>query len=385
MGHMRKDAGQAQALDRVWEQLKGLFGASGAGGFGPHFATMPWSLLNSAPDAMLVVAGDGTIVFANSQTERVFGRATSTIVGSTLSGLMPASARAGHGAHLASYFANPKVRPMGVGLTLRGLHANGTEFPIEVSLSPAGIFVIAAIRDVSARLQLEEQLRISERMASLGTLLAGVAHDLNNPLAALSFCLEALSESEVSLSPSQREAVQDAREAAHRLREVAGDLRTFSRSDSAPQGPVELGSVIASAIRLLNVTRRGRTRIETTVEPGLTVKGHESRLGQLVLNLVANALQAVDGSAVAVVLIELRRAAPDQVELVVRDSGPGLAPQVRERLFESSVTTKPTGQGTGLGLLICRRIVEEHRGTIAADDAPGGGARFTVRLPALEG
>ncbi len=346
---------------------------------------MPWSLLNSAPDAMLVVAGDGTIVFANSQTERVFGRATSTLVGSTLPGLMPASARAGHDAHLASYFANPKVRPMGVGLTLRGLHANGTEFPIEVSLSPAGIFVIAAIRDVSARLQLEEQLRVSERMASLGTLLAGVAHDLNNPLAALSFCLEALSESEVSLSPSQREAVQDAREAAHRLREVAGDLRTFSRSDSAPQGPVELGSVIASAIRLLNVTRRGRTRIETTVEPGLKVKGHESRLGQLVLNLVANALQAVDGSAVAVVLIELRRAAPDQVELVVRDSGPGLAPQVRERLFERSVTTKPTGQGTGLGLLICRRIVEEHRGTIAADDAPGGGARFTVRLPALEG
>lgn len=339
-----------------------------------------WAVLDGAPDAMIVVSRDGRIVFANMMTEQIFGIAPAVLVGQTLEVLLPAHARSHHAAHVDRYFSNPKRRPMGAGITLSGRKADGTDFPVEISLShTADGFVIAAVRDVTDR------QRASHRLATLGVLIGGVAHELNNPLAALISNVQELSHRKAELPADLLEPLADAVSCSERLRSIAMDLRTFSRADNAPLGPVQLDIVVAAALRIAGGGLRRKARLVQALRPETWVQGHEARLGQLVLNLLVNAEQALPAGPPDAhqVTVSVERNDDRSVLLSVADDGPGMANHVRDQLFTSFITTKPSGQGTGLGLSICKRIVTEHGGSIRVESEPGQGARFLVTLPEM--
>jgi PAS domain S-box-containing protein len=247
-------------------------------------------------------------------------------------------------------------------------------------------FALGVVEDVSERKQLEAQLVLADRMASIGTLAAGVAHEINNPLSFilsnLDFALRELREA--GGDPELERALQDAMDGGVRVREIVRDLRTFSRSDSDEREALDVRSVLQSAIGL--AANEVRHRAELAVDPGEVprVLGSEHRLGQVFLNLLVNAAQAIPeaGPASRHVVRASTSTAPDGWAVIeISDTGAGIPGDVLPRIFDPFFTTKPVGVGTGLGLSICHAIVVQHGGTITVESTPGQGTTFRVRLP----
>jgi PAS domain S-box-containing protein len=254
-----------------------------------------------------------------------------------------------------------------------------------------GAVVVA--RDITARKQSEAQLIVSDRMASVGTLAAGVAHEINNPLASVTANLSLVSQQLESLTqlypiPSDvLDAIQDSREGAERVRLIVRDLKIFSRGEEAKHGPINVEQVLESTLRMAwnEVRHRAQlTRIYGKVPP---VAGNEARLGQVFLNLVINAAQAIPEGNYALneVRVETQLDAANRAVVVsISDTGTGIPVEVQGRLFTPFVTTKPVGVGTGLGLSICQRIISSLGGHITFESTPGRGTTFRVSLPMAE-
>lgn len=229
----------------------------------------------------------------------------------------------------------------------------------------------------------QRSLVTSEKMASVGRLAAGIAHEIGNPLSAITGLVELVESG--GLDPEQeRELLRRARKETERIHHIIRDLLDFARREPTeePDASCDLVEVIEDAVRLVGPQKDVRHVVFERRFPDTPprVRGAAPRLAQIVLNLLLNAADAVRGRGT--IRIEVRRCDDgDAVELVVEDDGPGISPEVRDHLFEPFVTTKPPGRGTGLGLAVCHTIVSSLGGTIEAGDAPEGGARFTVRLP----
>ncbi len=273
-------------------------------------------------------------------------------------------------------------------------------------------------REVEVRLQsrrMREQLLISERMASVGTLAAGIAHEINNPLGTLignaEFAISALSRvaAEVKHHDDQgggtvppqeqwrdflswsgdrigevREALEIMQEAAERMRLVVGDLRVFSHpGEEKLHGPVDLKAVLESSLRMASTEIRHRARIVRDYQDIPPVLGSEAPLGQIFLNLLVNAAQAIPEGRLSSneISVTVRQAAPDRVTVEVRDTGGGSPDDIVSRIFDPFFTTKQSGLGTGLGLAICHRLVTALDGEITVRSTVGSGTAFTVTLP----
>ncbi|MBI2373221.1 MAG: PAS domain S-box protein [Deltaproteobacteria bacterium] len=245
------------------------------------------------------------------------------------------------------------------------------------------------LRDISEEKQTRARLMVSERLASVGVLAAGVAHELRSPLAAIvgnlelaTHRLEALSAKE-DLSELMAE-VTDAREAADRMREIVRDLSVFSRADEVPH-PVDLIDALESSVRIAWHEIRGRARLVRDLGELHPAVGNEARLGQLFLNLLVNAAHAIPEGAPEAHEIRLtgRMSGHNTAIVSISDTGIGIDPANLSRIFTPFFTTKPAGVGTGLGLSICHRIVTTMGGTIECDSLPGRGTTFRVTLPTL--
>ncbi len=264
--------------------------------------------------------------------------------------------------------------------------------PVHYEDEPA---VLLFARDVTECRRLEATLAQAERMASIGTLAAGVAHEINNPLAYVMGNLELLERQLVVRTAEEGhdgascepllEMLREARDGCERVRSIVRDLRIFSRSEPARRSPVNLQRVIEAAVNVAHVTIGARAQLVRELEEVPPVLGDEPRLGQVVLNLLLNAAQAIPEGAPDRHAIHVgTRARGANVELFVRDDGEGIPPQLIGRLFEPFFTTKPVGVGTGLGLSICRGIVQTHGGTIQVESEVGRGTTFRVLLPATQ-
>jgi len=257
--------------------------------------------------------------------------------------------------------------------------------PIRTGQEVVGALVIQ--RDVTHKKQTEAQLIIADRMGSVGTLAAGVAHEINNPLASVIANLDlALREVHALSPPTQGELLdelEDAREAAERVRNIVRDLRIFSRVDEDKRSPVDVERVLDSAVRMAWNEVRHRARLTKEYHRVPAVEANEARLGQVFLNLIINAAQAIDEGAAERNEIRVRLSCDPHGNVVISvgDSGSGMTPAMRSRLFTPFVTTKPPGLGTGLGLSICHRIVTGLGGTITVDTEMGKGTEFRVVLP----
>jgi signal transduction histidine kinase len=248
---------------------------------------------------------------------------------------------------------------------------------------------VAVFHDTSAQRAAQEQLMISDRLASLGMLAAGVAHEINNPLAAVLANLS-LAQGELGSGPglpaedTLSTLLADAHDAAERVRQIVRDLRVFSRADEPRPVAVDIAKVLDASIRMSRHQHRGRATLVTDYAAGACVVGNESRLGQVFLNLIVNAAQAIPEGQPEQNRIDVRtRVEPDrEVAVEISDTGSGMTAETRQQLFTPFFTTKSAGVGTGLGLAICQRIVHALGGRIEVDSEPGQGSTFRVVLPA---
>jgi len=239
---------------------------------------------------------------------------------------------------------------------------------------------LAELEATTAELaQAEDQVLRSARLASVGRLAAGIAHEIGNPLTAVVGLVELARDDD--MDPAERdELLERTIREAERIQRIIRDLLDFARPAPEDEEGVALAAVVDDAVRLVAPQQdTSRIRIERRVAEVPPVRGSADRLKQVVLNLLLNAIDAVDGEGEVVVELEEREGA---VVLAVSDDGPGIAPEVRDQLFEPFVTTKAVGRGTGLGLAVCHTIVERLGGRLSASDAEGGGARFEMLLPA---
>jgi PAS domain S-box-containing protein len=247
-------------------------------------------------------------------------------------------------------------------------------------------------RDVTLRRQLERQLVEADRLAALGTLAAGIAHEINNPLAYVMLNLEWITRKmpDVQRDPSSvaglMAMLEEARQGAERVSTIVRELRSFSRADGDSRHPVDMAKVVQSAIRMVGNEIRHRARVATSFETVRAVWGNEARLEQVVVNLLLNAAQAMPEtrSEDNEIRVDVRPDADGHAVLEVHDNGAGIAPDVLPRIFDPFFTTKPVGVGTGLGLSICHGIVTSLGGQIAAYSERERGTTFKVVLPTSE-
>jgi nitrogen-specific signal transduction histidine kinase len=249
-----------------------------------------------------------------------------------------------------------------------------------------GVVIVA--RDVTDKKQTEMQLMLADRMASVGTLAAGVAHEINNPLAAVIANLD-MAEHDVTelgrttpLPPDLIEEIHDARMSADRVREIVRDLKVFSRAQEDRRGAVDVEKVLESTLRMAQNEIRHRAKVEKSYGKVPRVDANEGRLGQVFLNLIVNAVQAIPEGNYEANRIEVTTSADAGTVLVtITDTGSGIPLEVQRRLFTPFFTTKPAGVGTGLGLAISHRIITGLGGNLDFTSSVGKGTTFRVRLP----
>jgi PAS domain S-box-containing protein len=258
--------------------------------------------------------------------------------------------------------------------------------PISTNGTITGAIVIS--RHITQKKQQEAQLIVSDRMASVGTLAAGVAHEINNPLAAVIANLdlahrEALEMAERTGNRDMADYLQDAQEAAERVRLIVRDLKVFSRAEEDRMGPTDLRAVLESTLRMAWNEIRHRARLVKDFAELPPVEANESRLGQVFLNLIINATHAIpEGQANQnQIRISAHQESDSMVVVEVTDTGVGMSEEVQRRLFTPFFTTKPVGVGTGLGLSICQRLITAMGGEIRVRSVLGQGSTFSIFLP----
>lgn len=250
-----------------------------------------------------------------------------------------------------------------------------------VGLVVAFLITLIRARLSSERERLRQQVLSADRMASLGIIAAGIGHEINNPLAYVQLNLEVLRDGSDLPEEERAACLAEAQEGAERIRNVVRNLRFFSSPDETPRA-VDVEQVIESTVRLVFPQIRHQGDIGVDVTPGLAVTDAAGRLGQVLLNLVTNAVQAVVAAKRTPAEVRVSaRLSGTTVEVLVEDNGPGVAPADRARIFEPFFTTRRSDAGTGLGLSICRRLVQEAGGTLEVGESSLGGAAFTLRLP----
>jgi CheY-like chemotaxis protein/two-component sensor histidine kinase len=233
---------------------------------------------------------------------------------------------------------------------------------------------------------MQAQLDRSERMASLGTLAAGVAHEINNPLTYVVSNLEVIEQTMARERPELADAVRQAREGVERVREVVRGLRSFSRGGAA-RGPVDVGEELHAAVRIARNEIQHRAALDLHVDPMPPVDAKGRELGQVFLNLLVNAGQAIpeDPMRRGRVTVRAGTDADGRARIEIQDDGVGIPADVLPRIFEPFFTTKPVGVGTGLGLSIAHNVVAEAGGTIEVESQLGVGTTFRVLLPPARG
>ncbi|HEX7624990.1 MAG TPA: ATP-binding protein, partial [Anaeromyxobacteraceae bacterium] len=249
--------------------------------------------------------------------------------------------------------------------------------------------MIGTVQDVTGRKEMEAKLSHAERMASLGTLVGGVGHEINNPLSYvlgnLRFLSSSLEDVEVVVPPhwlaEARKSMGEALEGGERIQRIVKDLHAFTRPVSE-SGPVDVHQILDLAINIASSQISHRANLVKDYLEVPRVQGDASRLGQVVLNLLVNAAQAIpQGQPTRNEVRVATRTHADRVVIEVSDTGCGIPPEIRKHLFEPFLTTKPVGEGTGLGLSICHGIVTSLGGEIAVESEVGRGSTFRVSIP----
>lgn len=341
------------------------------------------SIINHAGEAIFLLDSAGRIQEWNKMAEHVFGAARRTVLGSPL-GEIPlcfglelkraiADAQRAGRSLTVEYPWRRAQRPDGVlKLTVSPLPPGlGTTSPAE------RLFVVIA-RDVTSEWQLETQMSQTEKLAGIGQLAAGIAHQLNTPLGSILLSAQMLADA--NLSEDQVEDIERIIRQTEQCRQIIKGLLNFARPQNQERSLVQLDEVVHETVYLMEKSLRvADVKVEIEADGKLEVTGNRHELEQVFFNLLVNAVDAMPTGGR--ILIRLGPSDPGEVLVSVADTGPGIAPEQRDQIFLPFFTTKDYGKGTGLGLSIVARIMHEHGGRIELDSAEGGGARFLLTFP----
>ena len=358
-------------------------------------------IVETTTEGIIKSDSSARILFVNRRFAEMLGYDPREMVGVSMFDYMSAAAKV-----IALDAAQRSRRGVKSGVDTTFRHKDGTNISVNIAGAPLfdaeGVYTgnLGVVRDVTEQKKLQSQLMVSDRMASVGTLAAGVAHEINNPLAAVIANLDYMAESlrhmissdSSEMGPARSTAwvleeiktpLDDARDAAERVRFIVRDLKMFSRSPSdEPTGAVDVKAIMESSLRMAWNEIRHRARLVKNYGAVPGVRANEARLGQVFLNLVINAAQALqEGHAERNEIRVSTRLEGDRVIVEVADTGAGIPPEILGRIFDAFFTTKAVGVGTGLGLAICHRIVTDMGGELTVETEIGTGTTFRVALP----
>lgn len=379
------------------------------------------ALLESASDGVVLVDGHGQIVMVNRKAEHIFGYQRQELLGQKIDILVPETQRYLHKRHRGEYMSDPQPRPMAAGRELTGQRKDGSQFPIEVSLSPVNIqgetLVLSLVIDISDKVQAhklaqiqQQQLMQADRMTTLGILVTGVAHEINNPNNFIMLNAGILKEVWRDIGPILEKHYKDegdfkmagmpfsrayekidrlisgTSEGAERIKKIVESLKNFARQDHGELDQnVAINRLVESAVTIThNLIKRTTNRF--SVDYGGNIpefKGNCQQLEQVIINLITNSCQALSKSSDKLSITTSWMADKGQVVVVVADGGVGISEANIKHIFDPFFTTKRTSGGTGLGLSISYSIVQNHRGTLTFDSTPGEGTVATMSIPVV--
>ncbi|MBK7261183.1 MAG: PAS domain S-box protein [Rubrivivax sp.] len=349
-------------------------------------------LLESAPDAMVIVDGQGLIVLVNSQAVRLFGWARDELLGQPIETLVPPRYRGDHFKSRNGFFDRPKMRRMGAGLELQGLRRDGSEFPVEISLSPIetedGLLVASAIRDASDRKRIEHKLEEANRLKS--EFLASMSHELRTPLNGILGFSELLVDQRIGpLNQKQIEYITDIHQCGRHLLQLINDVLDLSKVEAgkmeAYAETFDMLATIASVCAVVApIARKKHILVGTDVPAAMPpVTLDAQKVKQILFNLLSNAIKFTEDNGQVTLELELDGEAGVRIRVI--DTGIGITAADQARLFGAFVQLDSGASrrhdGTGLGLALTRKLVELQGGRITVQSEPGKGSVFSVWLP----
>lgn len=353
------------------------------------------SILDTVPDAMVVINEAGRIISFSSAAERMFGYRESDLLGENVSTLMPSPDRERHDEYLRRYYRTGKRKIIGIGRVTTARRRDGSVFPVDLHIGEARLgeerVFTGFIQDLSERQATERQLHRLQselahvsRVTTMGTLATSIAHELNQPLTAIANYAETardlLESPDPAILQTVREALSECAEQSVRAGQIVRRLRDFISGGQPERGVESLSRIIneASAMALVSAREHG-VEVDISLEQGAdTVLVDRIQIQQVLFNLMRNAIEAMENCRMKVLEIRSSKDVPGFVRVSISDSGPGLDPDVAAKLFEPFVSTKKAGMG--LGLSICQTIIRGHEGRIWAEPSRLGGTTFHFTL-----
>jgi two-component system, LuxR family, sensor kinase FixL len=356
------------------------------------------SILDSIPDAMVVINERGLIQSFSSAAERLFGFPAADVIGKNVKILMPSPYCEDHDGYIERYLRTGERRIIGIGRVVVGQRNDGSTFPMELAVGEMHVreqrFFTGFIRDLTERQQTEARLQELQselvhmsRLTAMGEMASALAHELNQPLAAIANYMKG-SRRLLENSPDQstsllRDAMDKAADQALRAGDIIRRLRDFVSRGESERRVEDVKKLIeeASALALVGAKDKG-VRVRFAFAPLLNyVLADKVQVQQVLLNLMRNAIDAMETTPTRELVVTTSSAPDNMVEISVADTGGGIAPEIADQLFQPFITTK--SHGMGVGLSISRTIIESHGGSITQRPNPGGGTIFTFTLPAV--